>query len=74
VRGYFGRFGIPLVTAALDGGPASYADFRTGKVVPGYVPPVPAALETYVGILQQYPYLAPGYYLPGPVPGALLQP
>jgi NAD(P)-binding Rossmann-like domain len=74
VRGYFGRFGIPLATAALGGGPASYADFRTGEVVSGYTPPVPTALETFVGILQQYPYLAPGYYLPDPVPGALLQP
>jgi len=74
VRDYFGRFGVPLVTATFNGGPAIYADFRTGKVVSGYTPPVPTALETYVGVLQQYPYLVPGYYLPDPVPGALLQP
>lgn len=74
VTGYFGRFGVPLVTADLGGGAATYADFRTGEVVPGYTPPVPTALEAYAGILEQYPYLAAGYYLPDPVPAALLQP
>jgi len=73
VTSYFGRFGISLVTANLGGGPAIYADFRTGKAVSGYTPPVPD-LKTYLGILQQYPYLIPGYYLPDPVPDALLQP
>ena len=74
VRSYFGRFDIPLVTADVSGGQSSYADFRTGKIVPGYTPPVPTALGTYAGILQQYPYLAAGYYLPDPVPDALLTP
>jgi hypothetical protein len=75
VRGYFGRFGVTLATADLGGGgPASYADFRTGQVVPGYAPPVPAALPAYLGILEQYSYLTRGFYLPDPVPAALLQP
>jgi hypothetical protein len=75
VRNYFGRFNVPLVTVAGGGtGPVSYADFSTGEIVPGYTAPVPTALGTYYGILQQYPYLASGYYLPDPVPAALLQP
>jgi hypothetical protein len=74
VRSYFGRFAVPLVTAAESSGPTVYADFRTGQIVSGYTPPVPTALGSYLGILQQYPYLVPGYYLPDPVPGALLQP
>lgn len=74
VQNYFGRFGIPLATAAVGGGPAIYADFRTGEVVSGYSPPVPTALNAYAGILQQYSYLVQGYFLPDPVPAALLQP
>jgi hypothetical protein len=73
VQNFFGRFGVPLVTFEESSGPASYADFRTGEVVSGYSPPVPTALGTYLGILEQYPYLASGYYLPDPVPGAFLQ-
>jgi hypothetical protein len=74
VRRYFGRFGVTLATAHLGGGPATYADFRTGQVVSGYTPPVPAALPAYLGILEQYSYLTKGFYLPDPVPAALLQP
>jgi hypothetical protein len=74
VRSYFGRFGVALATADLGGGPATYADFRTGQVVSGYTPPVPAALPAYLGILEQYSYLTKGFYLPDPVPAALLQP
>jgi hypothetical protein len=75
VRDYFGRFGVPVVTASV-GSPVQpvYADFRTGARVPGYTPPVPTALEAYFGILQRYPYLAAGYDLPHPVPAELLQP
>lgn len=75
VRDYFGRFGVPLVSFTEGSGPApAYADFRSGKIVEAYAPPVPTALGTYFGILQQYPYLAAGYDLPDPVPAALLQP
>jgi hypothetical protein len=75
VRDYFGRFGIPLVSGGGEGsGTTTYADFRTGRTVPGYTPPVPTALGTYYGILQKYPYLATGWDLPNPVPAELLQP
>ncbi|MEE4542387.1 FAD-dependent oxidoreductase [Streptomyces sp. V4-01] len=75
VRGYFGRFGVDLVTMpGFGGGSTTYADFRTGRVVDGYSPSVPTALGTYFGILQQYPYLATGFDLPDPVPSELLLP
>lgn len=75
VRNYFGRFSIPLVTEDITvTGPNTYADFRTGRTVQGYQPPVPEALETYFGILQQHPYLVNGFNLPDPVPAELLQP
>ncbi len=75
VRDYFGRFDVPLVTANDQGtGTTAFADFRTGQVVQGYTPPVPAALGAYYGILQRYPYLATGFDLPDPVPAELLQP
>lgn len=75
VRDYFGRFGVPLVTESIAStGTTAFADFRTGKTISGYTPPVPTALGTYYGILQQYPYLATGWELPNPVPAELLQP
>jgi hypothetical protein len=75
VRGYFGRFGIELVpSAGFGSGTTTYADFRTGAVAAGYTPPVPTALGTYLGLLQQYPYLQSGYDLPDPVPAELLLP
>jgi hypothetical protein len=75
VRDYFARFNTPLVTVDQNGAlPNAFADFRTGRVIPGYTPPVPVALGQYFGILQQYPYLATGFDLPNPVPAELLQP
>lgn len=75
VRDYFGRFGVELVNASAQStGTMTYADFRTGRTVAGYTPPVPTALGTYYGILQRYPYLATGWDLPDPVPAELLQP
>lgn len=75
VRQYFARFDIPLVTAnAGGGGPTTYADFRTGRTIPGYAPTPPTGLEAYFGVLQKYPYLATGFDLPDPVPAELVQP
>jgi hypothetical protein len=75
VRDYFGRFSVPLTQVSESGGAAPvYADFRTGEVVSGYTAPVPTGLEAYLGILEQYPYLAGGYDLPDPVPAELLEP
>jgi hypothetical protein len=75
VRDYFGRFGVPLVNESTQSaGTTAYADFRTGRTVQGYTPPVPTALGVYYGILLRYPYLATGWDLPDPVPAELLQP
>jgi hypothetical protein len=73
-RDYFARFSVPLVKFNFAGPTPVYADFRTGKVVPGYTPPVPTALEKYFELLLKYPSLPDGYYLPDPVPAELLQP
>jgi hypothetical protein len=75
VRDYFGRFGVELMASpGFGSGTVTYADFRTGRVVDGYTPPVPTALATYLGLLQKYPYLQTGYVLPHPVPQELLIP
>jgi hypothetical protein len=75
VRDFFGRFDVPLVRYTGQGGTTNhYVDFRTGKVVPGYTPPAPAALPAYLALLQRYPYLDQGFELPDPVPAELLLP
>ena len=73
-RNYFSRFDVALSSFDFAGPTPTYADFRTGKVVAGYTPPVPTALEAYLGILEKYPYLEAGFDLPDPVPAELLQP
>ncbi len=79
VTSYFGRFDIPLTSGT--GGFATNAtiynvDFRTGKIVPGYVAEDPtAAFTAYGAQLAKYPYLSePGWNLPDPVPADLLMP
>jgi hypothetical protein len=74
VRDYFGRFGIPLAPAAAFRADTQYLDLRTGHRVEGYAPPLPASLPTYIGLLQQHPYLLNGFDLPDPVPADLLMP
>ncbi|MDT4988484.1 MAG: hypothetical protein QOI74_2578 [Micromonosporaceae bacterium] len=76
VRDYFARFDVPLTPLSLGGGAGSttHVDFRTGLPVPGDVETVPAALGSYFGLLQQYPYLEQGFDLPDPVPAELLIP
>ena len=78
VRNYFARFDIPLETvstAAASGEVSKYVDFRTGKVVAGYVPTDPsAALAAYGAQLAKYPYVETGFDLPYPVPADLLLP
>jgi hypothetical protein len=74
VREYFARFDVALVGFGGFRETPIYVDYRTGKVVPGYAPPAPVALAAYLGLLQQYPYLAAGFDLPDPVPPTLLMP
>ena len=77
VRKYFARFDIPLQIASLaaPGEVTKYVDFRTGKVVAGYVPTDPtAALAAYGAQLAKYPYVENGFDLPYPVPADLLLP
>lgn len=78
VRSYFGRFGVPLVPFSEGGGETTFVDYRSGRVVPGYVPPqgppLFAALGEYFGLLERYPYLEAGFNLPDPVPPDLLLP
>jgi len=74
VRDYFARFGVPLTRFGGFRGQSAYLDLRTGRPVEGYTPPVPTALGTYAGLLQQYPYLLNGIDLPDPVPTDLLLP
>jgi hypothetical protein len=75
VRQHFARFDVPLVRYTGQGGTTtSYVDFRTGRIVPGYTPPAPAALPAYLALLQRYEYLDHGFDLPDPVPAELLLP
>lgn len=74
VRDFFARFNVPLAPYLGSGGSIEYMDFRSGRVVAGYEPPVPTALPAYYELLQQFPYLDDGFDLPDPVPETLLQP
>ncbi len=81
VRGYFGRFGVPLITAPLGGGTSLFVDFRTGLPVDAFNPggaELGAALVQYLQILTgQFGFLElNGFHLPppGPVLDKLLLP
>lgn len=71
VRKYFGRYQIPLTKANLGASLTKFYNSRTGKNVPGYVPPDPN-LTTYAALLAKFPYLEAGFDLPDPVPEDLL--
>ncbi|MCP2265801.1 FAD-dependent oxidoreductase [Promicromonospora thailandica] len=74
VRQWFERFDIPLRKASF-GGETLYVDHRTGRAVPDYTPPNPAAaLALYGEHLARFPYLEYGFELPDPVPTDLLLP
>jgi hypothetical protein len=76
-RSYLSRLGVALKVAPIStasGASASYVDFRTGKVVPGFIPPVPTQLPVLRDLINQYPYLEYGFELPNPVPPELLMP
>ena len=81
VRGFFGRSGVPLITAALGGTTSQFVDFRTGRAVAAFEPSpldVGTALATYLQILEtRFPFLDQnGFQLPeaGPVLDELLLP
>jgi hypothetical protein len=81
VRGLFGRFGVPLVTAALGGAEDRFVDFRTGRGVAAYAPSeieLGTALATYLQILAtRFPFLEQnGFQLPesGPILDELSMP
>jgi len=81
VRGYFGRFGVTLVTASFAGVTNQFVDFRSGAAVATFQPTqqdVGIALFTYLQLLQtRYPFIEQnGFQLPasGPVLEELLMP
>jgi hypothetical protein len=83
VRGYFGRFGVPLINlpAGGGGGRSSFVDFRSGSAVSAF-DPTPAELGAALGAYFQlvsgpFAFLAQnGYQLPahGPLLRQLTQP
>jgi len=73
VRGYFGRFGQPLITANFAGGQSQYVDFRTGRPVAAFQPgpsDLGGALFQYLQIIgTRFPFLEQnGFQLPAPGP------
>jgi len=83
VRGYFGRFGVPLISlpAGGGGGRSAFVDFRTGRALNAYNP-TPAELGAALGAYFQlitgpFAFVAQnGYQLPdsGPLLRQLVQP
>jgi hypothetical protein len=69
------RFDLSAVTSL---GPSQNVDFRTGQVLPALPAlnqtALAAALLRYAAVLQQYPQLEGGFYLPDPVPEDLYMP
>lgn len=76
VRDYFAHYKVALGPAGFAAPNTSYnVDFRTGKIVDGYVPPDPStALRVWLEQLNKYPYLTTGINLPDPVPEDLVIP
>ena len=78
VKNFFARFDVPLTKSTFDTPPGivtDFVDFRTGALVPGFIPPDPtAAFGAYAAQIAQYPYLEVGFDLPDPVPADILLP
>ncbi|PWY90409.1 putative FAD dependent oxidoreductase [Aspergillus sclerotioniger CBS 115572] len=74
VRSFFTHFNIPLSYSAFDF-PTDMFDFTTLAPIPPTSSNVStAAMNRYMDILAQYPYLKVGWELPDPVPEELLKP
>jgi hypothetical protein len=78
VHKWYARFNLSLSKIDLGGPAPQYVDFRTGKIETN-VPAtnqtaVAAALQRYTAVLQKYPQLDHGYFLPDPVPKDLYMP
>ncbi|KAF2204040.1 FAD/NAD(P)-binding domain-containing protein [Delitschia confertaspora ATCC 74209] len=80
---YISRLGVNYteLPPPQQGGPGAAAlifDFSTGKLLTGLPEPtqeqIGTAIQTYIGLLQKYHFLARGYFLPEPVPEELLLP
>jgi hypothetical protein len=77
---FFGRFDVALSPVpSISPFTTEYIDFKTGAPIPGYTPPtqaeIGAAVQTYLGVLSQWPTLATGaFVLPNPIPEDLLLP
>jgi hypothetical protein len=77
VKNFFARFNVSLTQAGEGGGSGlpDFVDFKTGKIVPGYIPSDPsAALGAYAAQVARYPFVETGFNLPDPVPADLLLP
>lgn len=76
VRGFAARLGASMAPPPPDGATLSI-DLTTGKAQldPEADPGIPAALGTYINILNaSYPFLNKGFFLPDPVPEDLFLP
>lgn len=80
VHKWFARFNLSttkfdLSAAALS---SQNVDFRTGQIIQGLPAAnqtaMAAALQRYAAVLQKYPQLEGGFYLPDPVPEDLYMP
>ncbi|KAI8941053.1 hypothetical protein NX059_002296 [Plenodomus lindquistii] len=78
---WFSRFNLSTsqIQVAFTGGPsAQNVDFRTGQILQGLPAAnqtaTAAALQRYAAVLQKYPQLDAGFYLPDPVPEDLYMP
>ncbi|UPX10279.1 uncharacterized protein EKO05_0000946 [Ascochyta rabiei] len=81
VHEWFARFNLSTskIDFGLTAGPGSQnVDFRTGQVLQGLPAAnqtaLAAALQRYAAVLQKYPQLDGGFYLPDPVPEDLYMP
>lgn len=78
VHQWFARFNLSTAPFSFPTGTSQNVDFRTGQVLQG-LPAAnqaaqAAALQRYAAVLQKYPQLEGGFYLPDPVPEDLYMP
>ncbi|PVH96059.1 hypothetical protein DM02DRAFT_617455 [Periconia macrospinosa] len=79
VHKWFARFNLSTTKFDISGAvPSQNVDFRTGQIIQGLPAAnqtaIAAALQRYAAVLQKYPQLDGGFYLPDPVPEDLYMP